>query len=67
MNHVIKGQFDKRIKGKLLFYEHYVKFHGTKIWEPQHDRVISKYMLYQGVLEVNCVVKGQFYKGIIGK
>ena len=31
-------------------YNSFVKFHGTKIWEPQHDCVISKSMLYQGVL-----------------
>ena len=23
-------------------YNSFVKFHGQKIWEPQHDRVISK-------------------------
>ena len=26
-------------------YNFFVKFHGTKNWEPQHDRVISNSML----------------------
>ena len=28
----------------------FVKFHGKKIWEPQHDSVISKSMFSQGVI-----------------
>ena len=26
-------------------YNSFVKFHGTKNWEPQHDRVLSNSML----------------------
>ena len=45
ITHVIKGQFYKRIIGKwpwnahkkwLFSYNSFVKFHGNKIWEPQH-------------------------------
>ena len=28
-----------------LFYNSFVKFHGKNIWEPQHDHVLSKFML----------------------
>ena len=40
-------------KGTILlrnYYNSFVKFHGKKIWEPQHDQVISKSVLYRGVL-----------------
>ena len=34
-------------------YNSFVKFHGKKIWEPQHDIVISKSML-----QMRSVIKG---------
>ena len=47
---VIKGQFYKEIIGKLpgnghFSYNSFVKYHGKKIGEPQHDCVISSSML----------------------
>ena len=38
VNHVIKGNFTKE-------YNSLVKFHGKKIWEPQHNSDISKSVL----------------------
>ena len=31
VNHVIKGQFYKRIVGKRPFHGHFVRFHGKKM------------------------------------
>ena len=28
-----------------IYYKSFVKFQGRKIWEPQNDSVISKYVL----------------------
>ena len=34
-------------------YNAFVKFHGEKIWEPQHDNVI-----YKISVKMRCVIKG---------
>ena len=45
-----KGTISQRSYRKMtmkwsFFYNSFVKLHGKKFWEPQHDHVISKSML----------------------
>ena len=64
---VIKGQFYKmsyfKMTMKCSFSNNsFVKFHDKRIWEPQHDRVISKL-----VFIMRCVTKGLHCISIFGK
>ena len=64
MDHVISEACDKgtilqrnyrKMTIKWSFsYNSFVKFHGTKIWEPQHDQVLS-----------NMCYKEACYKGTV--
>ena len=36
---------ESTLKYGMFSYNTFVKFHGKKIWEPQHDSVISKSVL----------------------
>ena len=42
---ILQRNYEKLTISWSFLYNSFVKFHGKTIWEPQHDRVISKSML----------------------
>ena len=42
---ILQGHYRKMTMKWSFSYNSFVKFHGKKVWEPQHDRIISKSVL----------------------
>ena len=61
MDQVIRESFLQRNYRKMtiswsFFYNFFVKFHGKKNWEPQHDHVISNLCYKEACLKgLHCI------------